>query len=89
MPSPLPQHRLISPRQANLGGKEIFDSAQAPCVDICRTDQLLASTFARTLDSVRHNFGPLRQDLPASASTFAEPTISARSMAFRWALSCA
>jgi hypothetical protein len=29
----------------------------------------LASTFACTPDSVRHDFGPLRQDLPASASS--------------------
>jgi hypothetical protein len=32
----------------------------------------LASTFACTPDSERHDFRPLRQDLPASASTFAE-----------------
>jgi hypothetical protein len=51
-------------------------TARAPCVNICRPYQLLASTFTCSPASVRQVFGPLRQDLPASASTFVEPTKS-------------
>jgi hypothetical protein len=74
MPSRLANIDLFA-QPSQLGSAEIFDFAQAPCVRFCLRTGLLASTFACTSDSVRHDFGPVRQVLPASASEFAEPTI--------------